>query len=115
VEIARKNSKSANVIVDFEHGNVCKMPYKDEYFDFIICTAAFKNFKAPVAALDEMHRVLKHGGKVLIIDMNRNASIRELNQYVKEMKILGFFDKIFMKIMFSFFLKNGAYSPSLIT
>ena len=28
-----------------------------ETFDFIVCTAAFKNFAEPLNALNEMHRV----------------------------------------------------------
>jgi len=42
-------------------------------FDFIISTAAFKNFAAPVGVLREMYRVLKTNGKALIIDMRRYA------------------------------------------
>ena len=45
-------------------------------FDFIINTAAFKNFADPVGVLREMYRVLKTNEKALIIDMRRDASDR---------------------------------------
>jgi ubiquinone/menaquinone biosynthesis C-methylase UbiE len=74
VEIARRNAKEAGVIeVEFRQGNVADIPFPDNKFDFIICTAAFKNFKEPSKALSQMYRV-KLGGTALVIDMNRNAS-----------------------------------------
>lgn len=54
---------------DFRQGDAARMPFEDETFDFIICRAAFKNFAQPITALDEMNRVLKTGGKALILDL----------------------------------------------
>ena len=51
------------------------MPFEDNEFDFVLCRAAFKNFSEPVAALREMHRVLKPGGKALIIDLRRDTPV----------------------------------------
>ena len=55
------------------------MHFPDNSFDFIICTAAFKNFKEPLRALNQMCRVLKSGGNALIVDMNRDiyVSVKE--------------------------------------
>src|SRR5439155_26259799 len=69
VEIARRNAQDAGVEVAFQQGNASAMPFPDHTFDFIICTAAFKNFKEPLKALGEMYRVLKPKGSCLIIDM----------------------------------------------
>ncbi len=54
VEIARRNAREAEADVDFRQGNVSDIPFPDNSFDFIICTAAFKNFREPRKALDEM-------------------------------------------------------------
>jgi len=67
VEIARSNAASANVQAQFQRGDASRMPFDGERFDYIVCRAAFKNFSAPVAALQEMCRVLKPGGRALII------------------------------------------------
>jgi ubiquinone/menaquinone biosynthesis C-methylase UbiE len=58
VEIARRNAKEAGVVevVEFWRGNVADIPFPDNAFDFIICTAAFKNFKEPFKALNQMYR-----------------------------------------------------------
>src|ERR1700722_19856862 len=62
VRIARENAGAAGVAVDFRHGNASAMPFPDASFDFIVCSAAFKNFSDPVGALNEIYRVLAPGG-----------------------------------------------------
>jgi len=61
VDIAKKNAKENGVTVNFQQGNVSRMPFSEDMFDFVICTAAFKNFKDPIKALNEIKRVLKPG------------------------------------------------------
>lgn len=109
VEIARKNAKEAGVKVEFQQGNVSDIPFPDNTFDFIICTAAFKNFKEPLTALNQKYRVLRSGGAALIIDMNRNASDQQIEEYTRNIGAKGA-DKLFMKLMFKYFLRNGAYT-----
>jgi ubiquinone/menaquinone biosynthesis C-methylase UbiE len=107
VEIEKNNAKEANVTVNFIEGNASKLPCEDNFFDFIVCSAAFKNFKEPVKALCEMHRVLKQGGTALIIDMNYESTDEDIDNEVSKMK--GF-DKYFVKFSFKTFLKQGAYT-----
>jgi len=107
VRIAKNNAKEANVLVKFEEGNASNLPYEDNSFDFIICSAAFKNFKEPVKALHEMYRVLKPGATGLIIDMNHEVTNEDIDSEVREMK--GF-DKFIVRFSFKTFLKQGAYS-----
>jgi ubiquinone/menaquinone biosynthesis C-methylase UbiE len=109
VEIARRNAKEAGVEVEFRQGSVADIPFPDNTLDFIICTAAFKNFKEPFKALSQMYRVLRSGGAALIIDMNRNASNQQIEDYTKNMGAKGM-DKLFMKVIFKYFLRNGAYT-----
>ena len=109
VDIALKNAKKSNVDVEFQRGNVADMPFSDNMYDFIICTAAFKNFKEPLRSLTEMHRVLKPGAEALIIDMNRNTSNQQLDDSTRDMGVEGM-EAIFMKLTFKYFLKKGAYT-----
>jgi SAM-dependent methyltransferase len=55
VRIAGENAKTAGVDVDFRHGNASAMPFDDASFDVIVCSAAFKNFRDPLGALDVPH------------------------------------------------------------
>ena len=85
------------------------MPFKDESFDFIFNRAAFKNFKDPVKALSEMHRVLKVSGRVLIEDLKPNLTLKAVNETVNKMKMNGF-NRLVTKIIFLFGLKKTAHS-----
>jgi ubiquinone/menaquinone biosynthesis C-methylase UbiE len=109
VDIARKNAAEAQVEVDFQRGNASLMPFKRESFDFLLCRAAFKNFAAPLGALREMHRVLKPGGRALIIDLRKDSSKESVSQAVDEMK-LGAVNQALTKLTFRYMLLKRAYT-----
>ena len=109
VEIARAKAAEARVEVDFRRGDAANMPFADAAFDFLLCRAAFKNFSRPVAALEEMHRVLKPGGEALIIDLRRDASREAIAQTVQEMK-LGALNALITRLTFRLILLRRAYT-----
>jgi ubiquinone/menaquinone biosynthesis C-methylase UbiE len=109
VEMARQNAKEAGVEVAFEHGNASAMPFAPDSFDFIVCRAAFKNFSEPVVALAEMHRVLKPGGRALILDLRPDATSQAINAEVRKMK-LGWFSSLLTRLIFKYSLIRRAYS-----
>ena len=87
VEIATENARRQGFSVDFRQGNASDMPFDEGSFDLIVCQAAFKNFAHPVAALDEMHRVLRPGGTAVVQDMNRGASDADIDREVSGMSV----------------------------
>jgi ubiquinone/menaquinone biosynthesis C-methylase UbiE len=109
VDIARRNAREADVKVDFQHGNAASMPFENESFDFLLCRAAFKNFSQPVQALQEMYRVLKPGGRALIIDLRKDASRESIHKAVGGMR-LGRINTIMTKFTFRFMLLKRAYT-----
>ena len=84
VEIATENARKEGVNIDFRLGNASAMPFAGESFDFIYCSAAFKNFSEPVKALDEMHRVLRPGGEAVVVDLCKDAPLDEIDSYVRQ-------------------------------
>ena len=86
VEIAAENARKAGVKIDFRLGNAAAMPFADESFDMTYCAAAFKNFSEPVRALDEMYRVLRPEGEAVVVDLCKDASLDEIDTYVKQSK-----------------------------
>jgi ubiquinone/menaquinone biosynthesis C-methylase UbiE len=109
VEIARENAERAGVRVDFRRGNASSMPFAKETFDFIVCRTAFKNFSEPRRALEEMYRVLKPGGRALIIDLRSDASRESIDEAVDGMG-LSAANRVITKLTFRFMLLKRAYS-----
>jgi ubiquinone/menaquinone biosynthesis C-methylase UbiE len=85
VEIATRKAQEAGVAVQFHLGDASAMPFADSSFDFVACWSAFKNFADPLGALNEIHRVLRHGGGALIDDLRRDASIGAIEERVNGM------------------------------
>jgi ubiquinone/menaquinone biosynthesis C-methylase UbiE len=109
VEIARKNAEQQGVAVNFEQGNASHMRFEENAFDLILCRAAFKNFSEPVKALAEMRRVLKPGGRAVIIDLRRDASIEEIDRYI-ERAGMGPVNAFMTKFTFRHMLLKRAYT-----
>ena len=109
VEIARNNAREAGVSVDFQQGNASRMPFANERFDLILCRAAFKNFSEPVKALAEMRRVLRPGGRTIIIDLRRDTPQQEINRHIDAMNV-GSVNATLMKWTFRCMLLKRAYT-----
>ena len=107
MRIAGDNAHQAGLRIDFERGDAADLPFPAEQFDFIVCRAAFKNFARPLAALDEMHRVLKSGGTALVIDLRKDFSPQEVNDYVRGK---GMINAALIKFTFNTMLKKRAYT-----
>jgi len=54
--------------LQFEVGNAARLPFDRASFDMVISTGMLHSLKNPVAALHEMHRVVKNGGEAWIYD-----------------------------------------------
>lgn len=91
--------------VTLQVGNAEYLPYRDEEFEVIICNASFHHYKEPQKAVDEMKRVLKKGGMIILGDptLRGKLPVRILNWFMKYSKsgdakiwhkqeIIGFFE-----------------------
>jgi ubiquinone/menaquinone biosynthesis C-methylase UbiE len=85
VQLAADAARNAGVEARFLHADAADLPLPDASVDLVVCQAAFKNFGRPVAALDEMHRVLRPGGTAVIGDMNRDATATDIRREVDGM------------------------------
>jgi ubiquinone/menaquinone biosynthesis C-methylase UbiE len=109
VELAARNARQASLQIDFRQGNASAMPFAADTFHLIVCRAAFKNFSQPVEAMNEMHRVLKPGGRALIIDLRKDASMEDIEAYINGAR-LGWANSLIYKLTFRYLLIPRAYS-----
>jgi ubiquinone/menaquinone biosynthesis C-methylase UbiE len=111
VKIAAKNAADAGVKVDFRQGSASNMPFADDGFDYLVCRAAFKNFAQPVRALQEMCRVLRPGGRGLIIDLRGDVSPEVISHEVDGMG-LSTMNRVLTKLAFRTMLLRRAYTKA---
>lgn len=57
-------------------GSITSLPFADGTFDFVIARLVLEHLPDPVAAAREMRRVLKTGGKVVVIDNDFDLHLR---------------------------------------
>lgn len=67
-------SKSKNSKISFNLGDAENLPFADNSFDATICRHVFWTLPNPDKALSECYRVIKNGGKAVIIDGTWNSS-----------------------------------------
>jgi SAM-dependent methyltransferase len=67
----------ANVLL--QEGNAADLPLVDASFDLVMCRGALHHFSRPEAAIAEMARVCRPGGRVVVSDMvPPSADVREM-------------------------------------
>lgn len=68
---ARKRSHAAGVTVDWQPGDVLRLPYPDGSFDIVAAITLLCLVPDPGAAISEMTRVLAPGGRLVLGDLHR--------------------------------------------
>lgn len=67
---ARERQRSAGLAnLTWEQGDATALPNPDDSFDLVVTRYSFHHLLNPVAALTEMKRVCRSGGKVAVIDV----------------------------------------------
>jgi len=59
--------------VSFRQGDIEELPFEDNSLDFVVSTLSLHHWTKPERALQEVNRVLKHGGQFLIFDLRRDC------------------------------------------
>lgn len=85
VKIAERKMKKLGRAAKITQGNVEKMPYNDKSFDTVICTMAYTGYPDGDRALQEMKRVLKDDGVLLLLDYDFPANRNILGYYLMKM------------------------------
>ena len=55
-----------------------ELPFKDGFFDFVICSNSFHHYFNPDRALTEVHRVLKLKGRIYISELTSDGLIAKI-------------------------------------
>ena len=79
LEVGKREAEKDGVSnITFLNGFAEELPFADNAFDIVVSRLAFHHFADVKKSFREMVRVLKWGGKLVLIDMTpRNESVRE--------------------------------------
>jgi len=77
IQIAERNAKEYGLAhrVEYVKGDGQAMPFDDDFFDAVFTNGSLHEWSQPQRILNEIHRVLKPGGKYLISDLRRDMNL----------------------------------------
>lgn len=83
---ARKNIANAGLsdVIEVKEGNASHIPFSDGSFDTVVSTGSLHHWKNPTAGLNDVYRVLKHGGYALMYDLVSDTPASVLKETARE-------------------------------
>ena len=81
---ARPRLAAASIPAALEAADAAALPFPDARFDTVVSASALHDFPEPERALGEVRRVLRPGGRLLLLDWSRaRPTMRALNLYLR--------------------------------
>jgi ubiquinone/menaquinone biosynthesis C-methylase UbiE len=76
IQIAERNAQTYGFAdrVQYVQGDAQAMPFDDNFFDGVFTNGSLHEWSQPQRLLNEIHRVLKPGGKYFISDLRRDMN-----------------------------------------
>lgn len=84
---APPKAKSENLAITFQLADVTKLPFKDGQFDVSSIAYGIRNVSDPALALKELARVVKPGGRVMILETGDEPAMGlkfAMNFYIRQ-------------------------------
>ena len=88
-----------------------KLPFPDESFERILVVDALHHFKNPAAAVAELVRVLKPGGRLVIEDFDINRFVVKLIAWAEKMALMG--SRFFTPDEIGDMIRDSGLSPDI--
>lgn len=71
LEIARQKAEKRNSSIKFIQGDALKLPFSDNQFDIVSIGFGIRNVDDVQKSIQEIHRVLKKGGRAVILEFGK--------------------------------------------
>lgn len=75
IEYAPAKAQKNNLDIDFEVADAMNLPYEDNRFDIASIAFGIRNVDEPVTALREMARVVRPGGRVVVLEFGQPGGL----------------------------------------
>ena len=105
IDTAKVNTKAQLYLHDIE--NVRKSPFKEDSFDLITMFEVIEHLACPAMALEELNRILKNNGRLVMATPNLNAIERiVLKSLRKEKTWHGLYDRTHIRLFNPFSIRS---------
>lgn len=75
IDPAPSKAKKSGLIIDFEVADAMDLPYEDNSFDISSISFGIRNVDDPLVCLQEMSRVVRPGGRVVVLEFGQPKGI----------------------------------------
>ena len=70
--------------VDLRAGSISATPYQDNFFDIVTCNASMSYWENPVDCFNEIYRILKPGGQVMLFEPQKDFDLEETLDTIRD-------------------------------
>ena len=91
---ARRRSRD----VRFVPGSALELPFPDGAFDLVYSIGSIKHWPDRARGLSECVRVLRPGGRLLVLDLDRECTVEESREFVRMTRFPRFIQPLWMKV-----------------
>jgi ubiquinone/menaquinone biosynthesis C-methylase UbiE len=88
LDVARARAEELDLEVELQEGDAHHLTFDDESFDTAVCTFSLCNIPDPRQALVEMQRVLRPGGRLVLVD-HIGSSVRPIYWLQKAIEVVS--------------------------
>jgi ubiquinone/menaquinone biosynthesis C-methylase UbiE len=71
--LAKSSARNIDRTIELKEGDAQNLPFSDRSFDTVVCTYALCSVPDEARAISEMKRVLKPGGRLILVDHVRST------------------------------------------
>jgi ubiquinone/menaquinone biosynthesis C-methylase UbiE len=84
--LKRAQAKGFEGNIEYIHADIINTGLKDEIFDAVVCYSSFPHFQDKPGALNEINRVLKKGGRLLICHTSSRLTINDIHRRIPQVQ-----------------------------
>jgi ubiquinone/menaquinone biosynthesis C-methylase UbiE len=90
---ARRGLAPSSAQMEFRAGDACALPFAAESFDVAIATQVYEYVEDMPAALAEAYRVLRSGGRLLVLDTDWDSIVWHSSDRARMQRVLAAWDE----------------------
>jgi cytochrome P450/ubiquinone/menaquinone biosynthesis C-methylase UbiE len=87
VKRARERSRSFRERTRFEVGTALELPFEDRSFDAVLSVTSIKHWPSPLRGMQECLRVLKAGGDLLLVEVDRGSRLEAVRALMSRSRV----------------------------